>query len=80
MKLRDRAALALIIGEHLRQLLFIVAGDAVRQHVNGIAAFCHIEAGGFDAGRGVRAGNVKVSNAVRLNKSGESLAGQRIAF
>ena len=50
-----------IIGKQLRQFLFIVARDAVRQHMNGIAAFCHIVAGGFDAGRGVRTGNINTS-------------------
>ena len=59
MKLRDRASLAFIIRKHLGQLLFVVAGDAVRQYMNGIPVFRHIVAGGFDAYRGIRACNRK---------------------
>ena len=79
-KLYDFAALAFIIREHLRQLLFVIACDAVRQHMNGIAAFRHIEAGGFDAGRGVRTGDIKVVKAMLPDKGGERLTGQCIAF
>ena len=48
--------------------------------MNGIAAFCHIVAGGFDAGRGVRTDDVKLGNSTLLNKSGKCLAGQGVAF
>lgn len=64
---------------HLRQLPFIVAGDAVRQHMNGVAAFRHVVAGGFDAGCGIRSNNIKICNAMLLNKSGKCLAGQGVA-
>lgn len=64
LKRQYRAALAFVIRKQLRQLLFVVAGDAVRQHMDGAAAFHHIEAGGFDAGCGIRADNIKVGNAV----------------
>lgn len=47
---------------------------------SGIAAFRHIVAGGFDACGGIRAGNIKLGNAMLLNESRESLAGQGIAF
>ena len=79
-KRHNRAALACIVREQLRQFLFIVAGDAVRQYMNGIAAFCHIVAGGFDAGRGVRTGDVKLGNSTLLNKGGKRLAGQGVAL
>ena len=48
--------------------------------MNDIAAFCHIVAGGFDAGRGVRTDNVKLGNSMLLNKCGKRLAGQGIAL
>ena len=74
------AALACIIRQHFRQLLFVIACDAVRQHMNRISDFRHIEAGGFDAGRGVGAGNIKPGNATFLNESGKSIACKRVAF
>ena len=67
------------IRKHLRQLPFIVAGDAVRQHMNGVAAFRHVVAGGFDAGCDIRSNNIKICNAMFLNKSGKCLAGQGVA-
>ena len=67
------------IRKHLRQLPFIVAGDAVRQHMNGVAAFRHVVAGGFDAGCDIRSNNIKICNAMLLNKSGKCLAGQGVA-
>lgn len=48
--------------------------------MDGISVFCHIEAGGFDTGRSICTGNIKLGNAVLLNESSESLAGQCIAF
>ena len=48
--------------------------------MNGIAAFCHIVAGGFDAGRGIRANDVKFGNSMLLNKGGKCLAGQGVAL
>ena len=78
-KRHNRAALACIVREQLRQFLFIVAGDAVRQYMNGIAAFCHVVAGGFDAGCDIRSNNIKICNAMLLNKSGKCLAGQGVA-
>lgn len=48
--------------------------------MNGVAAFCHIVAGGFDAGRGVRTDDVKLGNLMLLNKGGKRLAGQGVAL
>ena len=48
--------------------------------MNGVAAFCHIVAGGFDAGRSVRTNDVKLGNSTLLNKSGKRLAGQGVAL
>ena len=76
----DRAALAFIIGEQLRQLLFVVARDAVRQHMHAISAFRQIEAGGFDAGRGVGSGKIKFGDTVLLDESRKGLAGQGAAL
>ena len=72
MKRQDGAALAFIIGKHFGELLFVIAGDAVRQHADGIAAFGQIEAGGFDAGRGVCAGDVEPGNAVSSIKAAKA--------
>lgn len=79
MKFHNSAALAFIICKHFGQFLFIVAGDAVRQHMNGVAAFRHVVAGGFDAGCDIRSNNIKICNAMLLNKSGKCLAGQGVA-
>ena len=46
--------------------------------MDGIAAFSHVEAGGFDAGRSIRTGNIKLGNPILLNEGGKSLAGQGI--
>ena len=48
--------------------------------MNGIAAFRHIEAGGFDTGSGICAGNIKFGNAVFLDKSRKLLAGRALLF
>ena len=48
--------------------------------MNGVAAFCHIVAGGFDAGSGVRTDDVKLGNSTLLNKGGKRLAGQGVAL
>ena len=48
--------------------------------MNGVAAFCHVVAGGFDAGRGVCSGDVKLGNSTLPNKSGKRLAGQGVAL
>ena len=48
--------------------------------MDGIAAFPHVEAGGFDAGRGVGTGKVTMGNAVLLKKGGEGLVGQGAAL
>ena len=76
----NRAALAFVIGEQLRQLPFIIACDAVRQHMDGIAVFSHIEAGGFDARCGVGSGKIKFGDTVFLDESRKGLAGQGAAL
>lgn len=80
MKFHNRAALAFIICKHFGQLLFIVAGDAVRQDMNGIAVFGHVIAGRLDAGCCICTGNIKIGNAVLLKEGSESLAGQCVTF
>lgn len=77
---QDFAALAFVICKHLGQLLFIITRNAVRQHMNGVSAFRHIKAGGFDARRGIRTDNIKIGNVVFPNEIGKILACQRIAF
>jgi hypothetical protein len=47
--------------------------------MNGVAAFRHVVAGGFDAGCDIRSNNIKICNAMLLNKSGKCLAGQGVA-
>ena len=47
--------------------------------MNGVAAFRHVVAGGFDAGCDIRSNNIKICNAMFLNKSGKCLAGQGVA-
>ena len=73
------AALTFIVAQHFADLSLVVAGDAVRQHMNGVAAFRHVVAGGFDAGCDIRSNNIKICNAMLLNKSGKCLAGQGVA-
>ena len=68
MKFHNSAALAFIICKHFGQFLFLVAGDAVRQDMNGITFFCHVIAGRLDAGCCVSAGNIKSGNAVFLKE------------
>ena len=80
MKFHNSAALAFIICKHFGQFLFVVAGDAVRQDMNGITFFGHVIAGRLDAGCCVSTGNIKIGNAVFLKEGGESLAGQCITF
>ena len=48
--------------------------------MDSVAAFFHVEAGGFYAGSSVRSGNKKFSDFVLLNKCGEVLACQGVAF
>ena len=48
--------------------------------MNGIAAFRHVVAGGFDAGCGVRTDDVKLGNSTLLNKGGKCLASQGVAL
>ena len=76
----NRAALAFVIGEQLRQLPFIIACDAVRQHMDGIAVFSHIEAGGFDARCGVGSGKITIGNPMLLQEGSKRLTGQGVAF
>ena len=44
------------------------------------SAFRQIEAGGFDAGRGVGSGEIKLRDAVFLDESRKGLAGQGAAL
>ena len=48
--------------------------------MDGIAAFPHVEASGFDAGCGIRPGKITMGNAVLLKKGGEGLVGQGAAL
>ena len=63
-ELIDRAALACIIFKHLIEFLFIIAGDTVRQNINGITDFGHIVTGGFYASSGIC--NAIICDRVRL--------------
>ena len=76
----DSTALAFVVCKHFRKFLFIIAGDAVGQHMNGIAVFRHIVAGGFDASCGIRSGHKKLSNPMFVNKGGEVLICQSVAL
>ena len=60
----DGAALVCIIFHHLRKFIFIIACDAVRQNMNGISDFGHIEASGLYAGCGICSGNKKLGDVV----------------
>ena len=65
----DGAALVCIIFHHLRKFIFIIACDAVRQNMNGISDFGHIEASGLYAGCGICSGNKKLGDVVCPDKS-----------
>ena len=76
----DSTALAFVVRKHLREFLFIIAGDTVRQNMNDIAVFRHIVAGGFDASCGIRSSHKKLGNSMRLNKGGKVLTCQCVAL
>ena len=70
----DCASLACIVFKHLREFLFVIAGNAVRQNMNGISVFGHIVAGGFNASRSICSGNKKLGDVVCGYKGGKFLA------
>ena len=67
-----------IVEKHLRDLFQIIAGDAVRKHVNLKSIICHIEAGGLHAGGCVRSRDIKLVHSVGFNKGGKCFARQGI--
>ena len=75
----DLTALDCVITEHFVHLFQVITGDAVGNDMYGAAGLGHIEAGGFDAGCDIRSNNIKICNAMLLNKSGKCLAGQGVA-
>ena len=77
---QKRAALALVIREHFRDLFLVIACNAVRQDGDAVAGFAHIEAGGFHAGGGVGSCYAEVGYSVLFDIVGKLLAGQRVAL
>ena len=56
----DLTALGPIVGKHFRHLLQVIAGHTIGDDMDGISGLRHVEAGGFHAACGVRAGDEKL--------------------
>ncbi len=54
----NHTSLALIIAKHLVDFPFIIAGNTIRQNMNGITRFAHIVASGFHASYGIGSRNL----------------------
>ena len=74
------AALFGIIGEHLRQLLQVVTGDAVREDMHRVACFPHIETGGLHAGGSIGASDIELRDSVSCNERAKRFARQSVTL
>ena len=60
----DLTAFAFVVGEHLREFLQVVAGNAVGEDMYRETSFGHVETRRFHAGRSISPSHVELIDAV----------------